>query len=116
MEHAIETLALRFVMEAEEVAAGLPRYRYYLADQLRRSATSVYLNLREGLGEFSPGEKARFFRMSIRSGRESDGSLILVVRFHPSLTEFAQRTRATGNELMPQIVRLARYHAARDRA
>ena len=46
------------------------RGRRYLADQLRRAATSVSLNIAEGAGEFSPDEKSRFYRMAKRSATE----------------------------------------------
>lgn len=110
MELTIERLALEFVRRVEAVAAGLPRHRNYLADQMRRSASSCYLNLREGLGEFSPAEKSRFFRMAVRSLRETDGSLILAVDFHPHLADAVHAARGLGNELGPQLVRLARHH------
>lgn len=113
MELPIERLALRYVDCVEVVAAGLPRWRWYLADQMRRSASSTYLNLREALGEFSPAEKARIMRISIRSGRETDASLILAARYHPDLAASAAIARKVGNELVPQVVRLARFHSGR---
>ena len=39
-------------------------------NQLLRASTSIVLNLAEGAGEFSPREKARFYRLSRRSGTE----------------------------------------------
>lgn len=44
-------------------------------DQLRRSGASIALNLAEGYGEFSPREKARFYRMSKRSCTEAGSAL-----------------------------------------
>jgi four helix bundle protein len=41
-----------------------------LADQLRRASTSIVLNIAEGAGEYRPVEKARFYRMSLRSATE----------------------------------------------
>ncbi len=62
---------------ARELNAGCSRMisklgagRGDLADQLRRAAASVALNLAEGAGEFAPREKARFYRMARRSGTE----------------------------------------------
>ena len=51
---------LDFVVVADEIIGGLPKGRAYLADQLRRAASSIALNVAEGAGEFSPNEKARF--------------------------------------------------------
>ena len=63
--------AVEFVELAETIVAAFPRGRAYLADQLRRSAASVVLNIAEGAGEFRPLEKARFYRTSLRSTTES---------------------------------------------
>ena len=112
-ELPIERLALDFVREVEAVAASLPANRFYLADQMRRAASSVYFNLREGLGEFSPAEKARIFRMSVRSLRECDGCLALAAAVCPKLGEPVRLARHKGNHLAPQIIRLARYHRGR---
>ena len=46
-------VAIEFIGLADEIVAKLPRGRAYLADQLRRAATSVVLNIAEGAGEFS---------------------------------------------------------------
>jgi len=57
-------------VHADEIALKLPKGRAYLADQLHRAALSVVLNIGEGAGEFSKKEKARFYRMALRSGTE----------------------------------------------
>ena len=57
-ELPIERLALQFVIAVDAVAEQLPRRRAYLVNQLCRAALSVYLNLREGIGEFSPRNPA----------------------------------------------------------
>ena len=62
---AVELLAV-----ADQVAGRLPRGRSYLADQLRRAAASILLNLAEGAGEFAAADKARFYRMARRSATE----------------------------------------------
>jgi four helix bundle protein len=62
--------AIEFLVAADEVATHLPKGRAYLVDQLRRAATSIALNIAEGAGEFSPGDKARFYRMARRSATE----------------------------------------------
>jgi four helix bundle protein len=63
--------AIEWLTVADELATQLPRGRAYLADQLRRAATSVPLNIAEGAGEYSAGDKARFYRMARRSATES---------------------------------------------
>ncbi len=63
-------LAVEFTIAADDWVKCLPQGRGYLADQLRRAASSITLNIAEGAGEFSPGDKARFFRMARRSATE----------------------------------------------
>ncbi len=62
--------AAEFVVAADVLARGLPRGRAYLVDQLRRASLSIQANIAEGAGEFSPPDKARFYRMALRSASE----------------------------------------------
>jgi four helix bundle protein len=62
--------AIAFLLLADRIVAGLPRGRRYIADQLRRAALSISANIAEGAGEFSPDEKARFYRIARRSATE----------------------------------------------
>jgi hypothetical protein len=43
--------AIELLVLADEVAAALPRGRGYLADQLRRAASSIPFNIAEGAGD-----------------------------------------------------------------
>ena len=63
--------AIEFLALADTMAGNLPRGRSYLADQLRRAASSISFNIAEGAGEFSTLDKARFYRMARRSATES---------------------------------------------
>ncbi len=67
--HAYQA-ATAFVVTVDVLTATLPRGRAYLVDQLRRAATSIQANIAEGAGEFSPPDKARFYRMALRSATE----------------------------------------------
>ena len=62
--------SIEFLVLADEIASELPKGRAYLADQLRRAATSVSLNIAEGAGEFAAADQARFYRMARRSATE----------------------------------------------
>jgi four helix bundle protein len=62
--------AADFVVLADTIAQELPRGRAYLVDQLRRASLSIPANIAEGAGEFSPSDKARFYRMALRSASE----------------------------------------------
>ncbi len=52
------------------IIAKMPRGHSGHADQLKRAVTSVSFNTAEGSGEFKPVEKARFYRMALRSVSE----------------------------------------------
>ena len=62
--------ALEFVVVADEIVEALPPGRAYLRDQLRRASSSITSNIAEGVGEFAPKEKVRFYRMARRSAVE----------------------------------------------
>jgi four helix bundle protein len=62
--------ALVFLQIVESLQDQAPTIRKHLADQLDRASTSIVLNIAEGAGEFSPPEKARFYRMARRSATE----------------------------------------------
>jgi len=64
-------ISIEFVALADQMASALPRGRAYLADQLRRAASSIPLNIAEGAGEFATADKARFYRFARRSATES---------------------------------------------
>jgi four helix bundle protein len=48
--------AIEFVVVADRITTSLPRGRSYIAEQFRRAAASIALNIAEGAGEFSPVE------------------------------------------------------------
>lgn len=92
--------AIHFVVLANQVTESLPRGRGYLADQLQRAATSIPLNITEGAGEFSPAEKARFYRIARRSATEC--AAILDVCNRLGLT--SEEHHGLGRELLVRIV------------
>jgi four helix bundle protein len=63
---AIEALA-----GAAVLARRIPARDSFMRSQLLRACTSVCFNIAEGSGEFSPAEKARFYRIARRSAAES---------------------------------------------
>src|SRR3954447_4408090 len=61
-------------------------------DQLDRASTSVPLNIAEGNGKFSPGDRARFFEIARGSAVECAACLdVLVVRNLATEEEIAPR-------------------------
>jgi four helix bundle protein len=93
-------VAVEMVICVDEIAEGLPKGRGYMRDQLRRAANSVVLNIAEGAGEYSPGEKARFYRIAKRSATEAAAQVIVAARL--GLTEGANVTPA--RELLHRVV------------
>jgi four helix bundle protein len=58
-------LALKLLRTAYDLAGQLPDYeKYNLADQLRRAAVSVVLNIAEGYGRYHYLDKLRFLYMA----------------------------------------------------
>ena len=92
--------AIVFVALADDVIEHLPRGRGYLADQLQRAATTIALNIAEGAGEFSKKDKARFYRMALRSGTEC-AALLDVCR---KLKLVDEKAASHGRDLLLRIV------------
>ena len=101
-------VALDFCVLANEVCERLPRGRGYLADQLQRASTSVVLNLAEGAGEFSPRDKARFYRLSRRSATECAAILDVCQRVKLVENELYDKGRGHLLRVVAMLVRMAR--------
>ena len=46
---------------------------------MKRAASSISLNIAEGVGEYKPLEKARFYRMALTSASET-GAILQITR------------------------------------
>ena len=92
--------AIQFLALADTIAGSLPRGRSYLADQLRRAASSVSFNIAEGAGEFAGPDKARFYRMARRSATESAAILDACRVLHL----IDETTSQTGRGLLLRVV------------
>jgi four helix bundle protein len=89
-----------FLLVGDEVADNLPRGRAYLADQLRRAAVSICLNIAEGAGEFASADKARFYRIARRSATECAAILdaARILKLSPDVP------LATGRSILARVV------------
>ena len=104
------TVAIDMLVTVDELAEKLPTGRAYIRDQIRRSSNSVVLNLAEGAGEFSPAEKARFYRIAKRSATETAAQLVVMERLK------LVADPAPARELLERLVSmLVRMVAAVDR-
>lgn len=95
--------ALDSVESVEVVACAIEARRPDHADQMRRAASSVVLNLSEGANEFSLRDKLRFYRMARRSGAEVDAALEMVARLR--LCDDVETARRANARVMGLITR-----------
>ena len=64
-------LSTQVIALAAMIGRGISQQDSFLRNQLIRAATSITFNIAEGAEEFSPGDKARFYRMARRSAGET---------------------------------------------
>jgi four helix bundle protein len=75
-------LALDFMVLANSVIESLPRGRSHLADQFTRASMSVVLNIAEGAGKLSKGDKRRYYLSARGSATESAALLDVCQRLN----------------------------------
>ena len=63
-------IAVEYADAADGIAGKLKHGNAHIRDQLRRASDSRVNNIAEGAGEFQPNEKARFYRIALRSSTE----------------------------------------------
>ena len=68
----------RVVALSQEVVELLSKGRAGLRNQLERAAISIPLNIAEGAGEYSRGDKSRFYRIARRSATKCAAILEVV--------------------------------------
>jgi len=91
--------AIEFLEVAFTLVAKLPRGHSALADQLRRAATSIPLNIAEAAGKTSSPDRARFHAIARGSAMEC-GAILDVVR----LLNVAESDVARGKEFLVRAV------------
>jgi four helix bundle protein len=103
-------LAIDFVVAADGLVGSLPRGRAHLADQFHRAATSIPLNIAEGAGEFSPQDKARFYRIALRSATECAALLDVGTRLALCDESKAGKAREVLVRIVSMLTKLALRH------
>ena len=73
-------MAMELALLVDKTIEKIPAHRAYLIDQMRRSSSSVVLNIAEGAGEHAALEKRRFYRMAKRSATECASTMELCWR------------------------------------
>jgi four helix bundle protein len=99
--------AVEMVICVDAISEGLPRGRGYMRDQLRRAANSVVLNIAEGAGEYSPGDKARFYRIAKRSATEAAAQIIVAARLGLTTGPDVLVARELLHRIVSMLVRMA---------
>ncbi len=101
-------MALDFTEYSEKVIGTAKPGRRYLADQLRRAASSVALNIAEGGQEYSPGDKAHFYRIAARSAAECAAALDVYVRVRAIPAGQIDPGKGTLRQIIALLVALCR--------
>jgi four helix bundle protein len=104
-------LAMEFIELAAEIAKRVPRGQGQLADQLRRASGSVGYNIGEGAGEFASREKARFYRIALRSATESATIIDIIHRFGYIEIAVLQRAEHVLERIIQMLAKLTIRHA-----
>jgi len=110
--------SITFLGLAGRVIARLPRGHAYFRDQLGRAALSVVTNTAEGAGEFAPTEKARFYRIALRSATECAALLDACRKLGLGDPALLAEGRSMLLRIVGMLTGLARRHqkvAVRDR-
>ena len=105
--------AVEYADLAEEIAQELQPGHAHVRDQLRRASDSIVNNTAEGAGEFNPPEKARFYRMALRSGTESAASLHTCLRRRLANEQKVQAARTKLKRVVEMLTRLIKSMNAR---
>ncbi len=93
-------VSINFVITSHNITKAFPRGYCHITDQLQRAATSIPLNIAEATGEFSPKEKARFYRIALRSATES--ASLLDICLHLEIIE--QELFWSARKLLVRII------------
>ena len=104
--------AIDFAVHADGIASSFGTGRGYLADQLRRAASSIVLNIAEGAGEFAKQDKARFYRMALRSAHECGGTIIFGEQLGIAEASAVDQARRQLDRVIAMLTKLAKRCSA----
>ncbi len=105
--------ALEFAGIVNSMLVPTPRGHSDLADQLRRAADSIVLNICEGAGELSPKEKARLYRIARRSATECVGAIDLFGARKVLTEDQLEASHALLDRILAMLTKLVYRHSDR---
>ena len=105
--------AVEYADAADGIAAGLKPGNAHIRDQLRRASDSIVNNVAEGAGEFQPGEKARFYRIALRSCTECAATLHTCQRRAIADLEAVEAARTLLKRITQMLTRLVQSVSSR---
>ncbi len=106
-------IAMEYADAADDIASGLKRGNAHVRDQLRRASDSIVNNIAEGAGEFQPAEKARFYRIALRSSTECAATLHTCQRRNLGDLDAIEAARVLLKRVVEMLTRLIRSTARR---
>ena len=107
-------VALDFVVRADRLSSDLPSGRAYMRDQIRRAANSIPANIAEGVGEFAPKDKARFYRIARRSAVECASHLLVCQRLELCSPQPVREALEPLRRIVAMLTVMARKVAVRE--
>ncbi len=102
VETAIYRKAIELVEVGHSVIRQLPAGTGFLADQLRRSTSSVVLNFAEGYAKPSAAEQRRFFNIALGSAQES----LAIFDVARALDAITPPAHARGTDIADHLCRM----------
>jgi four helix bundle protein len=106
--------AIHYVGMTRPIVLRLRRAEPDTADQLHRAVLSIPLNIAEGAGEFSAGDKNRFYRYALRSTAETIAILDVARELKLIATEDHARCRELAARIVAMMTRLVLATVTRD--
>ena len=101
-------VAIDVAVCVEEMLAGIGKDGAHIVNQLKRSSSSIPLNIAEGCGRESPADRARFFTIAKGSALESSASIDLLLRTKRIKFEDFVRVQSLLKRTVAMLVGLVR--------
>jgi four helix bundle protein len=100
--------AIEFLGQTTKLLDSLPRGNAALADQLRRAALSVCLNIAEGAGKVSPSDKKKHYAIARGSALECSAILDCSLVLNLIEPDAAERGNAVLARIVSMLSKMAR--------